>query len=104
MSAARIHNTSGLRPLGSAVLVERYNTEKKVGAIILPETSEAIDQRATVIEVGPEAWKDEKAPRAVPGDRVLVSRLAGYMAMGPADDKPYRMINARDIFAQIVGE
>ena len=57
-----------------------------------------IEQRAVVVEVGPEAWSKEKYPRAQPGDHVLVSKHAGYMALGPADGEQYRMVNGNDIF------
>ena len=97
-------NKSGLRPLGSAVLVKPYTKERKVGAILLLGKSDTLEQRAIIVEAGPEAWKDERQPRAQPGDLVLISALAGYAAMGPADDQPYRMVNARDVFAQITSE
>ena len=101
-------NTSGIRPLGRAVLVEPYEPEVKQGSIIIPKTvqerTQMVEQRATVIEVGPEAWRDEEFPRARPGDRVLVAKYAGHMAQGTADGKQYRLINCNDIFAQIVEE
>lgn len=62
------------------------------------------EQRAVVIAVGPEAWKDEKTPRAVPGDRVMVSAHAGLQTKSPVDGKIYRVINARDIFLKITAE
>ena len=98
-------NVSGLKPLGRAVLVEHYEPEKKDSLIFLPDTvaerSLMVEQRAVVVEVGPACWPDEP-PRAKPGDKVLVSKLAGYMALGPADGKRYRLVNDRDIFAAIV--
>lgn len=62
------------------------------------------DQRAIVIEVGSEAWSDEREPRAVPGDRVMLAKYTGVMIPGPADGKQYRMVNDKDIFAQITEE
>lgn len=62
------------------------------------------DQRAVVIEVGPEAWQDEMGPRAVAGDRVMLAKYTGVMIAGPADGKQYRMVNDKDIFAQITEE
>lgn len=62
-----------------------------------------VEQRVVVIAVGPAAWPDEP-PRAKPGDKVLISKLAGYMAKGPADGQVYQIINDRDIFAAIVEE
>lgn len=100
-------NESGLRPLGRAVLVEHYEPEKRDSLIELPDMVKdrtlMVEQRARVIECGPACWPDEPA-RAVPGDLVLISKMAGYMAVGPADGKRYRLINDRDIFAGITEE
>lgn len=98
-------NKSGLKPLGHAVLVEPYEPQKKDSLIVMPETVKErtmlVETRAVVIEVGPEAWGDEKNPRAWPGDHVLISKFAGVMATGVADNKPYRLVNDRDIFCAL---
>ncbi len=103
-----ITNKSGLKPLGRAVLVEMYEPQKKASIIEIPENvrekTDMIEQRAVVIEVGQSCWHDEPHPRAVAGDRVLVTRFAGYMAKGPADGRRYRLVNDRDIFCAIVAE
>lgn len=102
-----MENNSGLKPLGRAVLVEHYEPEKRGSLIEIPdivkERTLMVEQRAIVIEVGPACWPDEP-PRAQPGDRVLISKMSGYMAKGPADGKTYRLINDRDIFAAITKE
>lgn len=101
-------NKSGLEPLGHAVLIAPYEPEIRQGLIQLPDSVKArtqmVEQRATVIAVGSCAWDDEATPRAVPGDKVLVTKFAGYMAVGPADGEQYRLVNDRDIFAKITGE
>lgn len=98
-------NESGLVPLGVAVLVEPYEPERKEGLIVIPDAvkdrTHMVEQRAVVVEVGPEAWADERAPRAKPGDKVLITKMAGVMAIGTADGKRYRLVNDRDIFAGI---
>ena len=98
-------NTSGLKPAGRAVLVKPYQPERKKSLIVMPDEvsgrDQMIEQRAIVIEAGPSAWCDESCPRAVPGDKVLVSRFAGFMATGTSDGEKYRFINDRDIFALI---
>ncbi len=104
-----MENNSGLVPLGRAVLVAPYEIEIARGGLIqLPDSVKGrdmmIEQRATVIAVGESAWDDEKSPRAKPGDKVLVTKFAGYMAQGTADGKQYRLINDRDIFARIEEE
>lgn len=100
-------NTSGLKPLGRAILVEHYEPEREGALIQLPDNVQGrmlmAEQRAVVIEIGPSCWPDEP-PRCAVGDRVLVSKMAGYMARGTADGKQYRIINDRDVFAQIVVE
>lgn len=102
-----MENRSGLKPLGRAVLVEHYEPEKKASLIELPDMVKdrtlMVEQRTIVVECGPACWPDEP-PRAIPGDKVLISKMAGYMATGPADGKRYRLINDRDIFAAIVEE
>lgn len=113
MSAQRkevsVPNPSGLSPLGFAVLVMPYEQQLPEGKIIIPEDVKAgmqqIDQRAVVVEVGPEAWKDEGQPRAVPGDRVLVAKYAGWVAGKGVtkDGRSYRVVNDRDIFCRIEG-
>jgi co-chaperonin GroES (HSP10) len=103
-----MENRSGLVPLGRAVLVEPYEPEIKQGLIHIPEAIKGkgamVEQRAVVVEAGPVAWADEAVPRAKAGDKVLVSRYSGYMALGTADGKQYRFVNDKDIFAGIVEE
>ena len=104
-----MQNVSGLKPLGYSVLVEPYEPDTMTkGGILIPQNKRdsmlMLDQRAVVVEVGPMAWSDEKAPRAEPGDKVMVSRMAGNMIQGTADGKQYRMVLDRDIFAGIETE
>lgn len=98
-------NRSGLHPCGVAVLVEPYEPEVKKSLLIMPdkvqESTAMVESRAVVVEVGPQAWHSEAAPRAKVGDKVLIMKYAGYMARGPLDDKLYRLINDRDIFCKI---
>lgn len=100
-------NTSGLQPLGRAILVEHYEPERAGALIEIPDHIQGrmlmAEQRAVVIEIGPSCWPDEP-PRCAVGDRVLVSKMAGYMAKGTADGKQYRIINDRDVFARITAE
>jgi len=99
--------TSGLAPLGRAVLVKHYEPEKKSSLIELPDFVQdralMVEQRAIVVEVGPACWPDEPA-RAKPGDKVLIAKMSGYMATGTADGKRYRLVNDRDIFCRIESE
>jgi co-chaperonin GroES (HSP10) len=84
--------------------VEYYEPERKNGVIVIPEHVRAsaaqVEQRAVVVAVGSAAWPNE-SPRASPGDRVLIAKYSGYAATGPADGRPYRLVNDNDIFASI---
>lgn len=102
-----VTNTSGVAPLGRAVLVEYYEPERRDSLIYIPEAVRKaevlLEQRAQVIAVGPEAWQ-EALPRAKPGDRVLIAKFSGYALKGPQDGRLYRIINDQDIFAAITSE
>ncbi len=103
-----MENKSGISPLGFAVLLQPYEPELRSSIIEIPESAKGrltlVEQRATVIEVGPEAWRNEAVPRAQPGDKVLVTKYAGYMAVGVNDGAQYRLVNDLDIFARIEAE
>ena len=98
-------NETGLRPCGRAVLVKPYQPEQARGLIELPDFvktgQQVVEQRAIVVDIGPECWEGEKSPRASIGDKVLLSAYAGYMAIGPSDGQQYRFVNDKDIFAII---
>lgn len=100
-------NTSGVSPLGRAVLVEYYEPERKESLIFIPDTVRKgevlMEQRAVVVEIGPAAWPNEP-PRARIGDRVLIAAFTGYALKGPADGRLYRIVNDQDIFARIEHE
>lgn len=103
-----MENKSGLKPVGRAVLVETYESEVKSTLIAIPASVQdrltMLDQRGIVVDIGDNAWHDEPSPRASVGDRVIFTKFAGYTAIGPADGKPYRLMNDRDIFARILAE
>ena len=103
-----MENLSGLAPKGVAVLIKTYEPERRGAQIVIPDSVQGrlamVDSRATVVAVGPAAWCDEPEPRAVVGDRVLVTKFAGFMAKGPRDGEMYRLVNDRDIFCAITHE
>lgn len=84
---------------------EPYEPEKEKTTIIIPvpvsERQSMVENRAIVIEAGSEAWSDESVPRAKPGDKILMQKLAGVIVRGTADGKLYRLINDRDILCVI---
>lgn len=97
-------NKSGLHPLGKAVLVLPFEEPKGSSLIVLPEAirknHQMLEAKVTVLEVGPSAWDDEVAPRASPGDMVLIAKHSGAMAQG-LDGKAYRLVNDRDIYCRL---
>jgi len=101
-------NTSGLDPRGVAVLIKLYEPERKGSQIVLPESVQGrlsmVDNRAVVVAIGPNAWHDEPSPRAAVGEKVLVTKFAGFMAKGPLDGEMYRLVNDRDIFCAVTDE
>lgn len=98
-------NPSGLKPVGKAVLVKPYELQKVDSLLVLPasvkDRQRMIEDRAVVVAIGPSCWDDEATPRAVIGDRVMISKFAGTMATGILDGETYRVINDKDIYLQI---
>lgn len=99
-------NMSGLEPTGVAVLVRAFIPRGKDSVIEIPEQAQTrmsmVDTMAEVIAVGPNAWHDEPTPRAKPGDIVLITKFAGFVATGPWDRQIYRLVNDRDLFCKIM--
>jgi chaperonin GroES len=98
-------NESGYVPVGRAVLIKPYEPEKMSSIIEIPESLKSrttmLEQKATVVEVGPSCWHDEPHARAAAGDHVIVTKFAGYTLAGE-DGQVYRLVNDRDIFAKVV--
>lgn len=96
-------NTSGLKPLGHAVLCKPYEPELAKTVIAIPDQVRAKallgEMRGTVVELGTHCWPGEP-PRAVPGDRVLISKYSGVILQG-ADGELYRLCSDQDIFCGI---
>lgn len=101
-----VRNTSGLTPLGHAVIVEPYEPEVKKSLLELPKEAAGrmsmLEQRAIVIAVGPLAWSNEPEARAKPGDKVLVAKYEGYTVGTDRslDGKLYRVVNDMAIFCR----
>lgn len=102
-----MENLSGLEPRGVAVLIKAYEPERKGGQIVIPEGVESrmamLENRAIVVAVGDSAWHDEPRPRAKVGEKVLITKFAGFNAKG-IDGQMYRLVNDRDIFCAITKE
>ena len=102
-----IQNSSGLRPVGRAVLCKPYQPELNKTFLEIPDHVKVMElmreMRAVVIQLGEFCWADEP-PRAAAGDRVLVSKFCGAIIKGPKDGEIYRLVNDNDIFCIIEDE
>ncbi len=100
-----MENNSGIIPVGRALLLKMDGVEQAGGVIEVPEhvkrQSNLLQDRGFVIQVGETCWHDEPAPRAKVGDYVIVTKMAGYIAVG-TDGELYRLVNDRDLFARLV--
>lgn len=100
-------NTSGVEPSGHCILVIPYTPKKKESRIVIPTTikdkNDLLEDRAIVIEIGAEAWSDEKQPRCRVGDKIYIPYMAGRTLASDqtADGQLYRLINDRDVIAVI---
>lgn len=102
-------NNSGISPLDLRVLVKPDDVEKKIGSIIIPEsTSEQKKfamQKGTLIAVGENAWEEAAArsrdfikPKA--GDRVLIAKYGGVRVTG-LDEAEYILMNDEDVIGRL---
>ena len=100
----KVENTSGIEPLGRAVLVLPYNAEQSVGMIALPDqvvrANQLAEQKAVVMAIGPLAWAQEPSPRCKVGDHIQFARWAGHQVPG-MDGQIYRAVNDNDIFLKL---
>ena len=98
-----------IKVVGHRVLVKPLPTEKKTeSGIIIPDATNERNQRdqqkGTVIQIGPNAWKafDDGSPWAAVGDLVLFSRYGGKIVKDGADE--FRILEDSDIVAIISEE
>jgi co-chaperonin GroES (HSP10) len=104
------NNQTGLEPMGHALLCEPYDPEIKASRIAIPDSvrasSKMREMRAVVLAVGPDCWTGDvfMTVRAVPGDKILISKYAGVIVKSPVDGKDYRLCNDEDVFCKITAE
>lgn len=98
------HEESGLFACGHAVLVRIFDADMYKGLIEIPETVKrgmhTSETRGIVMSVGEDAWVEERKPRAVVGDKIILGTYAGSVMVGVRDGKTYRMVNDRDIYCR----
>ena len=97
-------NSSGLHPLGRAVLIWPLETGLKTVKIHLPDTVKqrqmVLDTVGWVVEMGPDCQEDEGGLRCQVGDPVIIAALSGSMRDGK-DGVLYRFINHRDVYGLV---
>ena len=97
-------NSSGLHPLGRAVLLWPIETGLKTTKIHLPQNIKdrqlTLDTVAWVVEMGADCAKDEGGVRCKVGDPVIVAALSGSMREGK-DGVLYRFVRHMDIYGLV---
>jgi len=97
-------NYTGITPLLNRILIKPLVVVNKTASGIIV-SSEAMSEReqlgnttGEVIEVGPDAFKEEgyDEPPVKAGDKVIMAKYAGLMYVG-RDGNKYRMINHSDL-------
>lgn len=103
-------NGSGVLPVEYKVLLKPDPVEEKTkGGIIVPTEAKEKEERenvmATLIGVGGRAFQDPEWGDPTPriGDRVRVSRYAGYSFRG-SDGEAYQLCQDKDICGVVVEE
>lgn len=94
----------GFEPATNKVLVLPDQIPRvSAGGIQIPEDVVAREEMAqifaTLIAVGPQAWKG-LTPAAAPGDRVMIAKFTGQLFTGP-DGRRYRVIHDLDVVGKI---
>jgi chaperonin GroES len=98
-------NPSGVHPVDHKILVRPDSAEKKIGSIIIPETTQEREKYAvvkgTLTAAGPNAFSEWGEGNVVrPGFRVLIAQYAGAIIKG-ADGAEYRLMNDEDVIATL---
>lgn len=103
--------TTTFRPLRDRVLVQRFDAEEKIGAIIVPDKMRGKSQRGTVIAAGPGRLSDDGvllAPDVKVGDMVCFGRYAGEDVNEKKfgltlDGEEFVLMREDEIFAVLTG-
>lgn len=93
----------GLEVVGHRLLVFLHPSERKTeSGIVIPdgiaEREDMKQMRATVVQVGFEAYMDDPRPWCNVGDIVYIAKYSGQNVDGK-DGKKYRILNDHDITA-----
>lgn len=95
----------GFEPGNNKVLVcpDPVPTQS-AGGIAFPkdlvEREEYAQIFATLVSIGPDAWKDRKTPVAAVGEKVMIAKFTGQLFTGP-DGRRYRVIHDTDIIGKV---
>lgn len=103
-------NKSGIFPTEFKCLIDPKPVEKKIGSIIIPETTQDSEKYAQIegriVAVSPlafsyasnEEWSAAGVEKPKPGDVVLHAKYGGVRIKGK-DGKEYLIVNDKDIIA-----
>ena len=96
-----MENTSGIYPKSYVLLIKLDKVaDTSAGGIALSAQTQEVAQLhtiyATVVDVGPGCWNDEKEPRAKIGDHIIFAKLAGEAVKGK-DGEMYRLITDKQV-------
>ena len=98
-------NKSGMVMVQDKVLLLPDKVAEMVLGIVKPEVVQAQEQwaqtRATVVDVGPNAFETWEEPVPVAGDKVYVCRYAGIDGIKGVDGEYYKIAPDQDITAII---
>lgn len=92
-----------MKPVEYKVLVKPEPVQPRYGNIIIPETAREREQiaqdKGEIIAVGGNAFEDWRDPIPKVGDKVLMSRHAGYIIRVDEEEGriEYRVVNDKDI-------
>lgn len=107
-----MENKSGIVPTEYKVLIDPKPVEKKIGSIIIPDTTQESEKYAQIegriVAASPLAfsyatkaeWDAAGAEKPKPGDVVLYAKYAGVRVKGK-DGKEYLIVNDKDLTATI---
>ena len=101
-----MENQSGFKVVQDKVLLFPDRIGETAGEFIVKpdvvrEQEKWAQTRATIIDIGPNAFEAWDEPKPQVGDRVFVCKYAGIDGLKGADDKYYKIAPDQDIIAII---
>lgn len=97
----------GVKVVGDRVLIKPKDLVRKKGMIEISygdqeKIHKMATQEGTIVEVGPDAYKEYSAPWVKVGDQVIFAQYAGKFVRDPETEEEFMVIN--DIDVQVILE